>query len=152
MEAQDLDHCHQFVKLQHIVGLEGANIRERYLREARRVPLSPGSMIVFDSKLIHQGWNKGPRLAVPVCWEPKERRDPVVTRNRKIRLAACGLPSTHWASLGRQHGLTLDVARKSRLLAVGDAVERIDLPLKGLHPPSTLKPDADFFDCSASDL
>ena len=150
MKADGLDSCHQFVKLEHIAGLEGSIIRERYIREARRVPMAPGSMIVFNSKLTHQGWNRGPRLAVPVCWEPKVRRDPAIARNRKIRLAASGLPSTHWASLGRQHGLTQDVARESRPLSlkcrdtVQDAIDCIDLPIIGIHPPSTLKPYTDF--------
>ena len=144
MKSEGLEHCDQFVRLEHITGLEGARIRERYLHEARRVPMNSGSMIVFDSKLIHQGWNKGPRLALPVCWEPKERRDPTVTLNRKIRLAASGLPSTHWASLGRQHGLTQDVAWESRALSMGGAMNCIDLPLIGACPPSTLKPETDF--------
>jgi len=45
--------------------VEGAWLNERFLQEARRIPLSPGSAIIWNSKCIHQGWNKGPRLAMP---------------------------------------------------------------------------------------
>merc|ERR1712176_1741267 len=46
----------------------------------------------------------GPRLAQPVCWEPVDRRSQAALE-RKLRLAALGLPSTHWASLGIPHYL-----------------------------------------------
>ena len=54
----------------------------------------------------------GPRLAVPVCWEPRKRRNEQ-TYYRKLRLCATGLPTTHWASLGRQHNMNLAEAHDS---------------------------------------
>ena len=144
MTAEGLHECGQFVMLDKVCGMKGAKLRERYIHEARRVPLRPGSMIVFNSKLVHQGWNKGPRLAVPVCWEPRERRDSKTALPRKIRLCASGLPSTHWASLGIQHGLDLLTALRPRPMLLGSDVEYIDLPLKGTHRPYTLKSNMDF--------
>jgi hypothetical protein len=70
---------------------------------AVRVIVPRGGMIIWNSKLIHQGWNNGPRLAVPICMEPKERRRPEAFERK---LVACkeGIPTTHWASLGYFHG------------------------------------------------
>ena len=68
----------------------------------------------------------GPRLAMPVCWEPRERR-PTEVFTRKLRLAASGLPSTHWASLGRQHNVTLRAAHQSTPLEI------VDMDLEDVH-------------------
>jgi hypothetical protein len=86
--------------------------RERFLDEGRRVPLRAGSLLLWDSRTVHQGWSPGERLAIPVCLEPRARRPPQALR-RKMRLAATGLPSTHWASLGEQHP-NVDEARLFR--------------------------------------
>jgi Ricin-type beta-trefoil lectin domain-like len=76
---------------------------EQYVREARRLRLTKGSMLIWNSRAIHQGSMKGPRFAMPVCWEPRVRRTPGKVFNRKLRIAASGKPSTHWASLGKVH-------------------------------------------------
>lgn len=75
---------------------------------ARRVPVPRGGLFLWSSRTLHQGWSGGPRLAQPVCWEPSERRDEQAL-DRKLRLAALGLPSTHWASLGIPHNLVAPV-------------------------------------------
>mmetsp|Transcript_93095 Transcript_93095/g.290201 ORF Transcript_93095/g.290201 Transcript_93095/m.290201 type:complete len:140 (+) Transcript_93095:800-1219(+) len=62
-------------------------------------------LLLWNSKLFHQSWIGGPRIAQPLCWEPRSRRDEGA-RERKLRLAALGLPSTHWASLGFPHTLS----------------------------------------------
>lgn len=75
-----------------------------YRAHARRVTVPAGGGLFWSSRTTHQGWSGGPRLAQPVCWEPRIRR----TRSayiRKLYLAATGLPSTHWASLGQPHNL-----------------------------------------------
>eukprot|EP01035_Chromulina_nebulosa_P029065 gene29065-38481_t len=82
------------------------NLERRFLAEARRMRMPAGSLLVWNSKTLHQGWRSGPRLAMPVCWEPRHRRTGVAFL-RKIRLILQGLPTTHWASLGYQHDLSL---------------------------------------------
>lgn len=68
--------------------------------EARRLPVpAAGGLLVWNSRTVHQGWRGGPRLAQPVCYEPRERRSNAAYQ-RKLRCAALGLPTTHWASLG----------------------------------------------------
>jgi len=72
---------------------------------ARRVPVPAGALLLWNSRTFHQSWIGGPRVAQPLCWEPRARRD-AAAHERKLRLAALGLPSTHWASLGLPHTLS----------------------------------------------
>merc|ERR1712178_399173 len=81
-----------------------SSLEQRWDADAGRVPVPPGGLFLWSSRTLHQGWTGGPRLAQPVCWEPSERRDEQAL-DRKLRLAALGLPSTHWASLGVPHNL-----------------------------------------------
>lgn len=82
--------------------------REAVLCEAiarsRRVPCPAGSLLLWDSRTVHQGWAGGPRLAQPVCWEPRERRDAKALR-RKLWMCAAGVPSSHSSSEARVHGM-----------------------------------------------
>lgn len=81
-----------------------ATLNSLYLKEARRIPVPAGSLLVWSSRTIHQGHAGGRRLAMPICWEPVSRRT-AETLRRKIRLVLMGFASTHWASLGHQHDL-----------------------------------------------
>jgi hypothetical protein len=74
-----------------------------FIASAVRVVIPRGGMILWNSKTIHQGWNIGPRLAVPICMEPKWRRSPDALE-RKMQACLEGVPTTHWASLGYFHG------------------------------------------------
>ncbi|CUF92249.1 Hypothetical protein, putative [Bodo saltans] len=76
---------------------------EDFIAGAVRVVIPSGGMILWNSKLIHQGWNIGPRLAVPICMEPKSRRSSDALE-RKMTACKEGVPTTHWASLGYFHG------------------------------------------------
>lgn len=96
---------------------------------ARRVPVPAGGLLLFTSRTTHQGWSGGPRLAQPVCWEPRARRS-ALARERKLRLAAFGLPSTHWASLGQPHELS-DLREPEPVEAAGSLNrEEVRLPLR----------------------
>ena len=77
---------------------------EDFKTQCGRVPLKKGSMIVWNSKTIHQGWNIGPRLAFPICFEPKARRSPEALETKRMCVVR-GYPTTHWASLGLPHGV-----------------------------------------------
>lgn len=81
-------------------------LMQGWLSHARRVTVPIGGLLLWSSRTTHQGWSGGPRLAQPVCWEPRERRSAKV-RGRKLALVALGLPSTHSASLGQPHNLVL---------------------------------------------
>lgn len=110
---------------------------------ARRMPMPAGSMLLWNSRTVHQGWSGGPRLAQPVCWEPAIRRNAVM-RSRKLRLAALGLPSTHWASLGLPHMLVnieMSAASKARKTDKG-----VELPLKPTLQVPTLLPGVNVLD------
>mmetsp|Transcript_1972 Transcript_1972/g.3053 ORF Transcript_1972/g.3053 Transcript_1972/m.3053 type:complete len:439 (-) Transcript_1972:105-1421(-) len=74
----------------------------QYLKEGRRIPVPAGGLLVWSSRTIHQGHAGGRRLAMPVCWEPRDRRPEAILR-RKIRMLLMGFASTHWAALGNTH-------------------------------------------------
>lgn len=93
-----------FTTISGLSGPEGEAMREGWRNGARRVPVPAGAMLLWSSRTVHQGWSGGPRLAQPVCWEPRVRRSDAAFE-RKMRLACLGLPSTHWASLGLPHSL-----------------------------------------------
>jgi len=67
-----------------------------------RVPVARGGLLLWSSRTIHQGWPNGPRLAMPVCFEPRERRARQAYLN-KHRCIESGVPTSHWASLGISH-------------------------------------------------
>ena len=73
---------------------------------ARRVPCPAGSLLLWDSRVVHQGWRGGPRLAQPVCWEPRDSGDEAGAHRRKLWMCATGTPSTHSANEGRVHGMS----------------------------------------------
>mmetsp|Transcript_87480 Transcript_87480/g.260968 ORF Transcript_87480/g.260968 Transcript_87480/m.260968 type:complete len:613 (-) Transcript_87480:32-1870(-) len=84
----------------------GRQLAEGWALHARRVVVPRGGLLLWNSRTVHTGWRGGPRLAQTVCFEPASRR-PEHERLAKLRLAALGLPSTHWASAGMQHDMIL---------------------------------------------
>ena len=120
-------------------------LHQGWMTHARRIPVPAGALLLWSSPYdTHQGWSGGPRLAQPVCWEPRHRRL-LETQYRKWALAALGLPSTHWASLGQPHHLV----RHDQPLPVMEArdhaedVDAVVLPLKQYLPSVTLKDHVD---------
>jgi len=90
--------------------LHDAHVRRELTAAAvtgsRRVPCPAGSLLLWDSRTIHQGWAGGPRLAMPVCWEPRVRRErDRDALRRKIFMCAAGVPSSHSSCEGRVHGM-----------------------------------------------
>lgn len=81
-----------------------ATLKTDALASARRMPCPAGSLLLWDSRTLHQGWAGGPRLAVPVCWEPRKRRD-VAALMRKTWMCIAGVPSSHSAVEGRVHAM-----------------------------------------------
>ena len=85
-----------------------------FAQHARRVPVPPGAMLLWSSRCIHQGWPVGPRLAVPLCFEPKFRR-PAKAVSTKVELVRKGTPSTHWASICSPHTLGGKIRNRTEL-------------------------------------
>jgi len=94
--------------LVRLADLHDEGRRERLLAAARhgarRMPCPAGSLLLWDSRTVHQGWASGARLAQPVCWEPRSRRD-AGALNRKLYMCAAGVPSSHSGSDGRVHAM-----------------------------------------------
>ena len=106
-----------------------------FARNARRVPVPPGAMLLWDSKTIHQGWSGGPRLAIPVCCEPQSRRDHNVVVI-KTNTVLAGAPSTHWASIGEVHPIATmgDTLEVDGVFISHKAHRQVILPDGSLHP------------------
>merc|ERR1719277_1598794 len=109
-----------------------SSLQDAWFEGAGRIPVPRGGLFLWSSKTLHQGWSGGPRLAQPVCWEPSGRRDDAAL-DRKMRLAALGLPSTHWASLGIPH--TLVAPQRCAATAPFEQNGNISLPLKSSIRP-----------------
>jgi len=86
----------------HFVPLGKPSYVKNFSAHARRVAVPAGVMLPWNSRTVHDGWNNGPRLALPVCFEPSVRRA-VHTQREKLVFVKEGSPSTHWASLGIAH-------------------------------------------------
>lgn len=77
-------------------------LESQWRANAVRVPVSAGSLLIFNSKTVHQGWQGGRRLAQAISFEPTNRRS-LEALERKCRMSCLGMPSTHWASRGEVH-------------------------------------------------
>jgi ectoine hydroxylase-related dioxygenase (phytanoyl-CoA dioxygenase family) len=75
----------------------------KFEKEAVRVQVPAGGLLIFDSRTIHQGYPSGARLAQPISWEPIENRTEGAYL-RKLQAMHMGIGTTHWASLGIHHG------------------------------------------------
>lgn len=126
--------------------VQDTETRERlmqgWLSHARRVTVPVGGLLLWSSRTTHQGWSGGPRLAQPVCWEPRERRS-AKARGRKLALAALGLPSTHSASLGQPHNLVPQRRPSVTLPERGSSFGKIVLPLKATIKSQALRDGVD---------
>merc|ERR1712241_77891 len=55
-----------FSRLQDMTSGESQQrLSKGWLHAARRVPVPSGSLLLWDSRLVHQGWRGGPRLVQP---------------------------------------------------------------------------------------
>lgn len=126
---------------------EALAISEGWAQGARRCVVPAGGLLLWNSRTLHTGWTGGARLAQAVCLEPVERRSRE-ERIAKFRLAALGLPGTHWASVGMQHDCCLRgrgvFSRSSTEADEGDSdKDGVILPLRQSIRPVPLADDAD---------
>merc|ERR1711972_471308 len=123
-----------------------AALEPLFRRYARRIPVPAGGLLLWNSKTIHTGAQRGPRLAQAVCLEPVQRRS-THERLAKLRMAALGLPSMHWASQGIQHdcirlGKGYLTEGQEVIAKGGTSHSEMVLPLVGAIHPWCAKPDA----------
>ena len=89
----------------HFCMVKDEALVQQFVNHSRRVPVPAGGMLLWNSRIMHQGWPNGPRLAVPVCYEPSCRRSGEVL-SKKREMVRSGLPGSHWASICQQHSLS----------------------------------------------
>jgi len=98
MKSKDWSKSGHFCPLQK-------NRLAEFAKNARRIPVPAGGLLLWESKTIHQGWGGGgPRLAIPVSMELKALREQGAF-SQKMQLCRSGQPSSHWATLALQHRL-----------------------------------------------
>lgn len=83
-----------YLEVNQLKDIGGDALVKEAVASAQRIPVPAGSLLLWSSRTLHQGWKGGPRLAVPICWEPKDRVS-AEARKRKLFMAAAGLPSSH---------------------------------------------------------
>jgi hypothetical protein len=114
----------------HYVLLSGLEKNSRELLQewqgaARRARAPAGSLLLWSTRTVHMPWGSGHRLAQAVCMEPRSRRSSRALFE-KLNLAAKGLPSTHWASLGLEHVASL-AGETDRALVPNGSSELIEV-------------------------
>ena len=149
MEASNSDYSH-YIELSLLMRNDhygdirkGRYINYKYIKEARRVPLQAGDLLIWNSKTIHQGYkNNGRRLAMPICYEPKSRRAKK-SYVSKLKCAIEGYGTTHWASLGKKHGIYLreihDHNEATKYNYISSEGKDIAIPIKECIVPYIIK-------------
>jgi len=128
-----------YTSLWYVDCFDRLKLEGEFMREARRVPVPAGGLLLWNSKTVHTGAVRGPRLAQAVCLEPQSRRSNK-ERLAKLRMAALGLPSMHWASHGIKHdcvSLTAGylTANKEVEAQEGNSQAEVVFPLRSVVRP-----------------
>lgn len=76
---------------------------EKYIGQAYKLLIHAGELLIFNSRLIHQGWYGNHRLCFMVSYGLKSDRSDAV-RNNKILMYLTGQRTSHWSQLGIAHG------------------------------------------------
>ena len=83
-----------YVRLSKLAKAE--EFMERWQSDAVRIPVPSGALLLWDSRVTHQGYTNGSRLALPVCWQPRKYRS-AAARAEKMKCCALGIATTHSA-------------------------------------------------------
>lgn len=106
------------------------DLMDGWVANARRIQVPKGSLLIFNSRTIHQGYPCGYRLAQTISWEPRKYRNDDAL-HRKLQAIHRQIGTTHWASLGIHHGASFVRSRKENYST--DHMECV-FPMKTIHP------------------
>jgi hypothetical protein len=126
-----------YTQSSEMTGAKRQLLKKGFEQHARRVPVPAGGLLLWSSKSIHTGAQRGPRLAQAVCLEPKDRREEK-ERLAKMRLAALGLPTMHWASHAVQHDcirLTKGYLTEGKTISGGESPSGVVFPMRNSVRP-----------------
>ena len=87
----------------HVVRSQTSIDQERDWDKTVRLKIPADTLLIFNSKLIHQGWHGPNRLCFMICYSDKLARTEQ-SRQMKIYMYIHGLRSTHWSQFPRIHG------------------------------------------------
>jgi hypothetical protein len=77
--------------------------QDKYATKAVKLNISAGCLLLFNSKLVHQGMYGPHRLCFMVCYGDKKDRTEK-TRQHKVVMYLGGQRSSHWSQFGKYHG------------------------------------------------
>lgn len=80
-----------------------SNVEEKYWKDAKRLLIKKGELVIFNSRTIHQGWYSKDRLCFMVSYAIKKERTEE-SLNTKIMFYKEGIRTTHWAQFPYSHG------------------------------------------------
>jgi hypothetical protein len=123
-------------------------LMDYFIKNARRVQVPAGGLLIFNSRTIHQGFPSGYRFAQPISWEPKTYRSDSALKS-KLKCIHGGLATMHWASLGMPHGASFI---KPKQPYYSDDVRQCILPMKKIKPFPIIKDIHDYESKSTREL
>lgn len=77
--------------------------QDKYWPEAVKLEIPAGCLLVYTSRLIHQGWHGPHRLCFMVSYGRKKDRTEEIRRT-KVMMYLGGHRSTHWSQFAHYHG------------------------------------------------
>lgn len=101
-----------------------------FIQNSRRVQMQAGSLLIFSSLTIHQGFPAGKRIAQTICWEPRLYRNENAYRS-KLLAVNTGIGTTHWASLGIPHGAS---KLRAKIPNYSNDFHQCVFPMKNIKP------------------
>lgn len=90
---------HAFVAPHHFQCVD----QDKWWSQAVKLHIPAGCLLVYTSKLIHQGWHGPHRLCFMVSYGRKKDREEDI-RKTKIMMYLGGHRSTHWSQFAHYHG------------------------------------------------
>jgi hypothetical protein len=92
-------NTHKFTSTSHFQIVD----QERYMYDARKVDVPAGCLLLWNSKLVHQGFAGIHRLCLMVCYGNKRDRTEQA-RQGKVVMYLGGHRGNHWSQYAMYHG------------------------------------------------